>query len=423
MVDATSMHVVIITRWRERYAEYERYIDHRRHRVTYIATELGLGSVPRTVVDTWVVPATDDLASVRQGMSALAARHGPPDCIVALKEDDLLIGAQLREEWNCPGPRCADLLPFRNKHRMAMMIAGAGLPIEPFALVRDVQSVLDFCGAHGWPVVLKPLCSSASEGVVRANHPDDLAGVSFSVTPLLVQAYNPRPVHHVDGVFDGRQLTCWRVARYINTCLDFRRGSFLGSVEEDDPELIRMTGSSAERFLRVLTGSPTVVHLEMFVDPMGRCTFLEVGARVGGGETALLWREVHGYDLAEQAFRMQCGFDAQLYDAEGALHRGAGDDVCGHLLIPAPLPRPCRITQVTPMVGPPIGPYAESLPLPGQLLPAADSYYEHVGGRFRFRGRSTRDVEHAIRVTAARFRVSAEPATRAELAVGASSAR
>jgi hypothetical protein len=39
------------------------------------------------------------------------------------------------------------------------------------------------------------------------------------------------------------------------------------------------------------------------------------------------------------------------------------------------------------------------------VLPAADAYYEHVGGRFRFRGRCSDEVESAVRSTAAGFRV------------------
>jgi len=61
------------------------------------------------------------------------------------------------------------------------------------------------------------------------------------------------------------------------------------------------------------------------------------------------------------------------------------------------------------MVGARPGPYAETLPAPGDVLPAADSRYEHVGGRFRFRSRSTGDVEAAVLATAARFEVQAEP--------------
>jgi hypothetical protein len=60
------------------------------------------------------------------------------------------------------------------------------------------------------------------------------------------------------------------------------------------------------------------------------------------------------------------------------------------------------------------GPYAEALLRPGDILPAADAYYEHVGGRFRFRGRTTAEVEVALAATARDFRVGAEPARSTE---------
>lgn len=63
------------------------------------------------------------------------------------------------------------------------------------------------------------------------------------------------------------------------------------------------------------------------------------------------------------------------------------------------------------MVGSTPGPYAEALLEVGDILPLADAYYEHVGGRFRFRGATSRDVEQALVATAAAFRVSGVPAT------------
>jgi hypothetical protein len=58
-------HVVIVNRWRERYAEYARYLDHDAHRVTYVATEVGLGAVPAEAAAVALVQKTDDLESVR----------------------------------------------------------------------------------------------------------------------------------------------------------------------------------------------------------------------------------------------------------------------------------------------------------------------------------------------------------------------
>jgi hypothetical protein len=398
-------HIVILTRWGERYATFDRYVDHRRCRVTYVATEVGLGSVPPGAADVWLVPATDDLDAVRAGVRTLATRYGPPLRIVALKEDDLLVGALLREEWGCPGPSHADLLPFRDKLLMNTMVAARGLPINAFAPAPGPAAVLAFADRHGWPLILKPTLGSASEGVLRLNGPGDLADVPPGTGPRLVQVFNPHVVYHVDGVLGPAGLVRWRAARYLNTCLDFRHGAMLGSVEEDDPALIEPIGAATLAYLHALTDRPTVFHLEMFVDPAGECRFLEVGARVGGGETALLWREVHGFDLAERAFAVQCG-----EPVDDAVDPMAGHEVAGHLLVPAPAERPCRITTSISMLGRVPGLYAEVIPAAGQVVSAADSYYEHVGGRFRFRAPTTRAVERAIAAIAADYRVRAEPA-------------
>ncbi|MFC5289516.1 hypothetical protein ACFPM7_20885 [Actinokineospora guangxiensis] len=71
------------------------------------------------------------------------------------------------------------------------------------------------------------------------------------------------------------------------------------------------------------------------------CGSLEVGARAGGAESPILWRELHGFDLNHFGFTTALG---------------------------------------------------EPAPPAGAVLPAAEAYSEHVGGRFRFRGDSTAAV-------------------------------
>lgn len=400
-------HIVVITRWAERYAEYERYIDHDAQPVSYVTTQVGTGSVPPGAADVRIIDATDDLPAVRQAVAELVARFGPPTGVVAPKEDDLLVGAALRAEWGCPGPSTAGLLPFRDKYLMCRAIADARLEIEPFARAPNRAAVLAFGAEHGWPVVVKPCLGSSSNGVSRVAGPDEVAGTQLP-SDALVQTYNDDPVYHVDGVYD-HGLTRWRAARYLGTCLDFRHGTVLGSVEEDDPRLNAAIGAAADRYLAALGTAATVVHLEMFVDrERRRCVFLEAGARAGGGETPFLWREVHGYDLVEQAFRIQLGLPPTRGTPDG------DDEVCGHLLIPTPVARPCRVTHVTSLLGMHPGPYAETLPRTGDVLPDADSYYEHVGGRFRFRGPTSKAVEESILATADRFSIAAEPIEAAD---------
>jgi biotin carboxylase len=289
---------------------------------------------------------------------------------------------------------------------MCQAVDAAGLRVPGFAAVNDRRSVLALAESVGWPLVLKPRIGSSSAGVTVVTGPDDLADVPFD-QPMLAQAFNPHPIHHVDGLFDGGKLVHWRVSRYVNTCLGFREGTFLGSVEQDDPQVNQAVESAATAFLGALTDAATPFHLEVFVEPGPdgmTCSFLEVGARVGGAEIPFIWRDLHGYDPMRAAFDLQMG-RALRSEREGP----DTGEVGGWLLVPAPAARPCRITEATSMVGRRPGPYAEALLSPGEVLPAADAYYEHVGGRFRFRGRSSAEVQAALVATAAGFRVTAEP--------------
>ncbi|MFE3515797.1 acetyl-CoA carboxylase biotin carboxylase subunit family protein [Streptomyces sp. NPDC059166] len=407
--DDDRPHIVVINRWREHYAHYPDYVDHTVNQVTYVSTEVGLGSVPPEAAGVALVDATDDPVQARAAVAALTERHGTPRRIVALKEDDLLVAAALREDLGVPGPRPEGLLPFRDKLLMCRAVRAAGLPVPAFAAADSPGDVLDFAAAGGWPVVLKPRIGSSSAGVRVLTGPGDLTAEPVFAEPMLVQAFVPHPIHHVDGVFDGKRTSRLRVSRYVNTCLGFREGSFLGSVEVDDPEVVKTVAEAADGFLAALTGEPTPFHLEVFVEsvPGGtRCVFLEVGARVGGAEIPFIWRDLHGYDLMRAAFELQLGL------APAAEAAPATGEIGGWLLIPAPETRPCLITHVTSMVGRAGGPYAEALLPPGEVLPEADAYYEHVGGRFRFRGRTSGEVEAALTETATRFRVTAEPVVR-----------
>src|SRR5690349_13405093 len=163
MPKRSGRHVVVLHRWRARYAEYERYVDHARDRVTYVTTEVGVDGVPDSATEVVIVGATDDGPVVRKEVSELAERHGPPDAVVALKEDDLLLGAQLRAEWNCPGPTVRELLPFRDKLIMAQRVANAGIAAPAFADAPNRAAVRAFGAEHGWPVVLKPRIGSSSQ--------------------------------------------------------------------------------------------------------------------------------------------------------------------------------------------------------------------------------------------------------------------
>ncbi|WP_157367996.1 acetyl-CoA carboxylase biotin carboxylase subunit family protein [Alloactinosynnema sp. L-07] len=155
-------HIVVPHRWRDRYAEYARHLDHDRHAVTYVTTDVGVDSVPPNAAEVVVVPATDDLPAVLAEVRALATRWDPPTGVVALKEDDLMVAARLRAEWGCAGPTEAEVALFRDKPAMCRTVAAAGVDVPAFAPAESAADVVGFAGEHGWPVVLKPRSGSSN---------------------------------------------------------------------------------------------------------------------------------------------------------------------------------------------------------------------------------------------------------------------
>ncbi|MFE9170839.1 acetyl-CoA carboxylase biotin carboxylase subunit family protein [Streptomyces kebangsaanensis] len=407
-------HMTVLHRWRDTHALYSDYIDHQANRVTYISTELGRASIPADAEAVVTVVFTDDLPAVRAALTALAERFGTPQALVALNEGDLDTAAVVREEFGIPGQTPDELAVFRDKLLMCRVVAAAGLPVPKSSPAPDPDAVREFGRTHGWPLIVKPHRGTASRGVVRLDAETDLdlypglAG-DLAAEPYLVQSYVDAPILHIDGLWEGDALGGWTASRYVGgTCADFTQGSWLGSVEEDDPALL----AAVEPFTAAVGaalggGRPWVFHLEAFVtegpDGEPALVFLECGARVGGGEIPFIWRDVHDADLMAAAADIQLGRAPVLPSPKTG-------EVGGYLLLPLPVPAPCLVEHADWAEEPPEGrkPYAVlHVPVGRRVSPI--SGYEHVGTRFRFRGPSTTAVGEAIRASAHGFRLTCVP--------------
>ncbi|WP_434438695.1 5-(carboxyamino)imidazole ribonucleotide synthase [Lentzea sp. E54] len=93
-----------------------------------------------------------------------------------------------------PGP---DALQYaQDKLKMRVRLAELGLPVPPFAEVHDVQDVLRFGAAHGWPCVLKAIRGGYDgRGVWMLNTPQSAERVVPELlaagTPLMVEQCVP----------------------------------------------------------------------------------------------------------------------------------------------------------------------------------------------------------------------------------------
>ncbi|MQY28225.1 ATP-grasp domain-containing protein [Nocardia aurantia] len=398
-------HVLVLHAWGEPYAEYDSYIDHKRYAVSYICSEPAQATVPGGAAAV-AITRLDDPAAVLCAARALIARLGNPERVVALREYELIAAGELRAEFGVPGDRPADLDRFRDKLIMGECVDAAGIPAPACAEAPDTPAILAFGEAHGWPVIVKPRLGASSRDVIRIDTPAQARSLTEPATePRLVQSFCPDPILHIHGLWDGDRLDGWHAHRYLTNCLDFAGGRAMASVGIDDPGLRERIAAFTVAVCTALSpGEPRIFHLEAFLGrgPNGdaRLRFLEIGARAGGAELPFLWREVYGADLLRAACDLQMGRPPRLGEPDTGR-------IAGFLLVPVPGRKPATVRHAE--LPPEVAhlPYWAGLPAPGSRIGGAN--YQDVGGRFRFAGNSSAEVEQAVLRTAAAYRLDCEP--------------
>lgn len=192
-----------------------------------------------------------------------------------------------------------------------------------------------------------------------------------------------------------------KASRYINTCYDFAHGKPLGSVLLDPSDLNISLQVFARDCLSALSLDNGAFHLEVIQGKEG-LYFLEVGARVGGGEIPFIIRDLYGIDLYDAWIGLH--FDRIPKVVGGSsTHPISG----GFLLLPEPVGM--RVVHIDNPVGKIDGLYASVLPEVGHIFDGHGGY-ELILGRFRFKAPSEYDVEQAINETLRRYEVRLEKA-------------
>lgn len=386
------MRVLIINRWDDEFAQYERYIDHKRHRVAYVTTERHALGVPPGTAQVEVIPNHDDQDRLLAAALRCRKAVGGFDKVLALSEFDLLASGTVRVKLDVPGPDTNTLLGVRDKVTMKERVLRAGLRAPIFSPVASSAEITAFAAEHG-KVVLKPRTGAASHGCfVLADGDPVPAGLGLD--QYEVEEFITGRIWHVDGLLDRGRPLFVAPSCYVNTCYEFSRGTPLGSVVRTD-ERADQAVDYAVRCLAALHVHSGAFHLELIESPAG-FVFLEVGARVGGGEIPFVIRDVYGVDLIGDWIRLELGErDALTASAAGPIVEHAG-----FLMIPEPVGT--RLRERNTLIGQIPELYEEILPPIGAVFDGTGGY-EKILGRFRYRGPTSAEIENAIRETLIRY--------------------
>jgi hypothetical protein len=396
--------VIVIHRWRDGGALYEPYLDHLVVDVSYVVTPAAAASVPRTAAAVEVVERTDDLLAVANAAALLRRRFGPPTRIVALAAADLDVAAELRVALGCAGQRPPELALLRDRHAMLTTLAAAGIPVPRFDVVSQGSDVFRLLAERPEPVLLTPRFGSVDRGELLIETPADAERLGgLLAEPMLARPYDPTvPRYSVDGSWDGGRLLRWRAARMLGS----DPGSAVGwraAVELDGAEaaLAARLAEFAGTALSALVRRPAVVHVELFARDERQLSFGWASTGFAGAELPLLWREVHGVDLAAAAIAGQLDRPMPELPELPALADGSAA-VGGWLQVFAPVP--CRVDAIELPSGEP-APYAVVVPRVGERLTAAD----RVAASLRFRGGGTAELTAAMAAAAEGVRLRCTP--------------
>lgn len=408
-------HLLVIHRWPAGGGLYDGYLDHLAVDVSYLVPPAAAGSVPHSAAGVEVVDRIDDLTELANAAGRLRRKVGPPTRIVALAAEDLDTAAELRLLLGCAGETPPGRATLRDRYAMLSAVAATGLPVPRYAVVSQSSDVLRLLAERPGPLLLTPRFGSAEAAELLIETPDDAERLSgLFAEPLLARTYRPAARYSVDGIWDGSELLSWRATRSLGSPAG-TVGGWRAAIELDtdpagaaQPERLAEFAATA---LGVLVARPAVVHLAMSVEASA-ITFDWASTGLLGSELPLLWREVHGVDLAGAAIAGQLGWPLPRLselrpmasgDEMGGLDGEAGR-LAGWLQVFLPVPAPCRVTAVDFTPGEP-APYAAVLPRVGDRIPAG----QRVAASLRFRAAGTAELERAVRAAADGLRLRCEP--------------
>ncbi len=385
----TGRRIVIINRWEDDFGDYERLVDHGENTVSYIVNRAGykyLEMRPNLRSEYRIIEEFSETA-VEEAIKEMFEREDRPDRIIALSESNMLVAAAMRDRFRVDGLRLKDTLKFVDKVEMKGALNGSGVRVPRYLdnLVGD--DYRSFVDAIGFPVVLKPRREAGSRGVEILSNLEELERSMGGVNLLdfELEEYVAGEIVHIDGVVEGSRIVFQKAFKYINTCFDYTRGKFVGSVLVDDVELERHLFDFAEKVVSGIGMAIGVFHLEAIIDENQSPTFLEIAIRQGGGEIVPLIKRIYGVDIVEALFRTQLGESVSL-----DIQRNEEGLVGAFLLFPEPQ-APCRVTGVIDLS-------MDLKTLEYQVLPKVDSVltgkggYYFNAGRFLFVGKKE-DVE------------------------------
>lgn len=279
-----------------------------------------------------VVPLSDR----ERGADAVVALHAraPLDAVLAVDDRGLEIAARAGRRLGLTHTDPGAVAITRDKARMREVLAAAGVPQPRFAPVSGPGEVGAAASRLGFPVVVKPVGLSASQGVIRADDVDAAVRAATRIRamvdgPLLVEEYVPGAEVAVEALARGSDgfevLAVFDKPDPLEGPY-FEETIYVTPSRLPDDVVTRVSYVTAQAARAIgLTDGP--VHAELRVD--GPNTWVvEIAARSIGGLCARTLRFGAGMTLEELILRHALDLPIDAAERE--------PDASGVMMLPIP---------------------------------------------------------------------------------------
>ncbi len=245
--------------------------------------------------------------------------------VISSSEYYIYTASIVAKRLNLPGPDPIAVNIARNKYFQREKLQAEGIPVPAFVRAKSVTEAVSAAESIGFPVVVKPVLSSGSEGVRLCSnsveiisHVDKLLSIKENPRGqpnpdyVLVEEFIDGPEYSVEALGDGKVKIIGITKKYLGKKPHFVEigHDYPASLEPAESERITNLTISALKSIGLVWGpSHTEIRLAE-----GAPKIIEINPRLAGGMIPVLIRLVQGVDLILIILKLICGQDIQIND-------------------------------------------------------------------------------------------------------------
>lgn len=342
-----------------------------------------------------------DLEAARQTVLRFSKNH-PVDAVLGLDDATVAAAAAISEALGLPSNPIKSVEASRNKRLMRERLQRAGVPIPAFRAFSISESPVLSASKVGYPCVLKPTTLAASQGVIRADDPQQFVQAWARIQriveavgahpEILVEEFMPGPEVALDAILEDGRLRMLAIFDKPDP-LDgpfFEETIYLRPTRLPQRSQDRIV-STATRALAALGLRTGPVHVELRIGGV-EPKIIEAAARPIGGRCSRTLRFGGGATLEEVLLLQALGekpLDKDAYAVDPT--------PSGAMMIPIPgagrLRRVLGVDEARRVAG------VEDVLItahPGQEIVPLPEGFRYLGFIFA-RAKTSREVDHALR--------------------------